>query len=421
MADELSGWTLQQAEPTETTGWTLHPVAQTAPAPPSVGSAIAHGAGQGATLGFGDEINGAVQALGDLALNPAAHLRDLPALYRHNRDAFRREDDAAREAHPRAFGATEAAAGIPASFLPGLRVANGASKAATLLRMGVQGGLAGLGTSKADTALGDAANAAGGAGLGAGLGWAGNKLGQFASKAADEVRLALADGAQATATKAQKALDAARGALGGDTASVLDAAKSYEHALTSPLASLEQKAQAKAVLAAQEFQALYQNALKNKLELTSEKMGGRLLNSRAAYETAKAAATPAAIDEAATASMANPLRKQVLPRLLTYAERGVPLLVGHHFGGIPGMAAGLGMAAVMGKPGTALANMVKNPGVREAMWSGLGGVASHALQPAVQHSGAAAELALAPDIAARIAALRKAEPDPSQWMPEGSP
>lgn len=175
---------------------------------------LGRGAAQGATLGFGDEIQGLAQAAGIKNL-PAAlgggrntlvpwqkefwdgktpggffsregvepsatDQRGLVDLYREQRDVARHDDDAARSANPKTFLAGEIAGGtLPAIATSGAGTGAGAAaKAPGLLRAlgraavsGAKwGAVTGLGDSKADLTQGDVEGAAGDTLKGAGTG-----------------------------------------------------------------------------------------------------------------------------------------------------------------------------------------------------------------------------------------------------------
>jgi len=410
------------------TGWEVDPVAHPEAAHPkaTLGESRARGAFQGLTAGYGDELSAGLAAALPFLDREAAQGETLGERYRHARDFYRGLNKQAHDDNPGNYTASEVGGGLVAALSPVGRLlapAKGAGLATTLLKGGMQGGLTALGGSNADLTRGEVGQAAldttAGVGTGMAFSGLGYRLGKFGQKAADEVRLANADSALKTARLAEKADRAATGAYGGEVAAVLNKAKSLEHALTSNLSTAEQKAAAEAQLASPEFQGLYQNALQGNLDLTAQQMGGRLLNAKAAMETARAARAPEAIEKAAAESMANPIRRQVLPKLQTYATRALPLLVGHQVGGWPGVAAGGMVSAVMGAPGTAFANLVKHPGTRAAFWSALGGLTDNALAPAARHSIVPASLELAPEVAAQIAALRRRpSADFSTWTPE---
>lgn len=166
---------------------------------PGVGEALARGAGQGVTLGFGDEINGGIQAIGDKLMGSDKSWGDL---YQRNRDMFRREDDAAKAAHGTVFGAGQLMGGAAlAPVLPTVGIGSGLTGAlATGAINGAgMGAVQGLGESTAgsvggaalDTAKAGATGVAGG--LGAGL------LGKLGTAAANRFVPALAERARTLA------------------------------------------------------------------------------------------------------------------------------------------------------------------------------------------------------------------------------
>lgn len=121
-----------------------------------------HGAGQGATFGFSDELYGGARSFvesGSLDL------------YKKYRDEYRQELESARKANPKSYMAGEVGGGIAAGALTG-----GAGAASTIPRMvatgAATGGLYGAGASNADSALGVAADAGIGGTLGGAFGGA---------------------------------------------------------------------------------------------------------------------------------------------------------------------------------------------------------------------------------------------------------
>lgn len=154
--------------------------AQPAPAQPSIGEAVARGAVQGATFGFADEGQAALQAL--FSGKPGT----LMDRYTAERDRIRGEYKAAQEAHPIAYGLSELGGGVLAPVPGGAAktVLGAAAKGA------LQGGLGALGSSEADLARGEYARAgldvAKGAGVGAALGGALHKVGEKLSKGAED-------------------------------------------------------------------------------------------------------------------------------------------------------------------------------------------------------------------------------------------
>ena len=167
---------------------------------PSELQAGVRGLGQGASLGFWDEIAGAGEALGQsvgikglgssdfsdigftqpLALDES---RDFSQAYTEGRDQWRGEDKAAREANPYSYGAGEIGGSVATAFVPGLNVAKGASLAGRVGQAAALGGAAGLGLSEEESLSGMVKDTAIGAGLGAGLQGVGEKvLSPIASK-----------------------------------------------------------------------------------------------------------------------------------------------------------------------------------------------------------------------------------------------
>lgn len=174
--------------------WQDDPVAPALGAPPKWASdpvsgdskteSFLRGGAHGATLGFGDEAQGAIQALGmkllPNSLGGSDDKRGLADLYREQRDVARKDDENARTDNPKSFMAGE----VAGSTLPALATSSGVAGAATkaqgigaklirALASGAKwGAAAGLGDSQADLTQGDvggaAADTAKGAAIGAG-------------------------------------------------------------------------------------------------------------------------------------------------------------------------------------------------------------------------------------------------------------
>jgi hypothetical protein len=144
----------------------------TAGAAPSWLQALGRGAGQGVTLGFGDEVSGAVQALMAKAMGDRG---TLAGLYRSNRDSFRRENAAAESAHKGAYlGGTLLGGLATAPLMPGVGGGKTAWQAAKAgAKLGAATGAAyGLGAGDADLTRGEVGGALGDATLGGLLGGA---------------------------------------------------------------------------------------------------------------------------------------------------------------------------------------------------------------------------------------------------------
>lgn len=140
----------------------------------SAGESLGRGAAQGATFGFGDEIEGAIQAL-----IPGVHDRPGDTFadrYARWRDSARRTNDAANAANPKTFLGGQIAGGVATSAAPGGLVSKVVGRAAPAVGAMARaeqaaqqaipiGAAYGLGESKAETVGGLAKDAAlGGAG-----------------------------------------------------------------------------------------------------------------------------------------------------------------------------------------------------------------------------------------------------------------
>ncbi len=170
-------------------------VAVTTPEKTGFWEAAAKGGGQGITLGFGDEINGAIQAGLAKLQGEDGSLGDL---YRRNRDTFRQEDATAEADQGAAFNIGNVAGGLALAPLGGSTAAAKLAgyaprlaRAVNLLRPGGGalsqivkagaglGAATGLGASESDSLGGMARDTVVGGAVGAGAGLAGH-LGQQA-------------------------------------------------------------------------------------------------------------------------------------------------------------------------------------------------------------------------------------------------
>lgn len=140
-------------------------------APGEVGGmeALGRGALQGISLGFGDEIQGALQSI------------FTDKTYQQARDSARQANARAQAAHSTLYGGGEVAGGLASMFVPGLGIAEGAGLGTVAAKSALAGGLGGLGSSEAtdvggiakDIGVGAALGGAGGAvahGVGVGIG-----------------------------------------------------------------------------------------------------------------------------------------------------------------------------------------------------------------------------------------------------------
>lgn len=124
------------------------------------------GGAQGVTLGFADEIAGALEAAKDVAVGPTK-FENLLDQYRKRRDESRLAYKAAQQDSPYWFGAGEFGGGLATTAIPGMALAKGASIGQKLGTAAKLGGAVGLGAGEADITKGDIGGAAGEAAMGA--------------------------------------------------------------------------------------------------------------------------------------------------------------------------------------------------------------------------------------------------------------
>jgi len=225
MPDALDAWMATQAAPAAPAGgggdaldrWLSSQssaaggaasVPATPPAAPSGREALARGALQGASLGFGDEAAAAidtvaskipgVRSFAQMFQDSSLPRVDNPDLtYSERRNAYRAKNKAAQEEHPYIYGAGELAGGIATSpLLPGGAAATGVkmgAKAAALAAAkagATAGAIQGLGSSEADLTQGDVGgalrdtrnSALAGTAFGGALGYLGGRLVEKAEK-----------------------------------------------------------------------------------------------------------------------------------------------------------------------------------------------------------------------------------------------
>lgn len=194
------------------------------------------GAGSGLTMGFGDELLGANQAIANAAFG-SDKFSDLLDNYRKYRDEQRSKNSAAEKANPAAYMAGDILGGVAPALLSG-----GASAVGTLGEVGAeqaakqlalagvkQGAVSALGHSNADLTEGDVLGAAKdtavGAGLGAGLGVAIPAAAKVLGKGASAVGNYVEDKAPELVKKGAAAYDLAKkgiNVVGDKAAGALD-------------------------------------------------------------------------------------------------------------------------------------------------------------------------------------------------------
>lgn len=362
---------------------------------PGFWKSLATGGIQGATLGFADELAGAYEKLlgskgvqlgagADFSKDDTPEVRaakeellrrnmTAPTPYEATRDSLRQGAHDAEEAHPWAFGLGQAAGGLA------LPVPGGAAKGATwMARLGKTtatgaglGTLAGIGASEADSAGGVAQDAlkSGAIGAGGGLlaGLAGEAVGALNGRAQRGVEKARADNLEKTQAARTKA---AQSKMGEYRSEVQSAHRDLEVLEKAAQGNDEEAWLASQFLESPEAERLRKLVARGKLESGPQRVAnaGRL---RELAVEAQQAASPEAVAVAAEENLQNPLTKEVLPRLKTYATRSIGPAIGGFFGGPGGMAAGTMVSNVIGRPGTAMANMSRAPSVRNALWGAI--------------------------------------------------
>jgi hypothetical protein len=161
--------------------------------------ALGRGALQGATFGFADEAQGALESI------------FTDKTYQQARDAARAANARAQAAHGGFYGAGEIGGGIASAFVPGLNIAEGAGLGTVAAKSALAGGLGGLGGSEATSVEGLAKDVGAGA-LEGGVGGAvAHGVGQGLSKV-------LGGADKKIETDALKGIAGAEGKAGASTA-----------------------------------------------------------------------------------------------------------------------------------------------------------------------------------------------------------
>lgn len=373
--------------------------------------ALARGVGQGATLGFADEMAGGVGGASDYL---GAKLRGDQAvfgeLYTKNRDESRALDAKYRAAFPKEFTGGEIGGGALLSLAPGV----GALNAAKTARQAIAGGtalgmLTGAGSSEADSLEGVAKDTAIGGTLGGGLGGlahGGAKAVGAVGRYAEGKLSAVAEKLKAMGVDVESAITRTGRSEAGNAAT--DAYKQASHMRNFVPESEWTPAERELV---------------DKLEKELGQKARAKLPESAAAKDAKAAAYRELIDSeeqraadyAAQKGSAAELKKQAGDRLRRYAIRSA---VGAGAGALVGGDAK--SAAMGGTAGLAFAPMVNSfrrlatlPATQRMAYGALANLG--AVEPALQAAGRANTLALEPEVEALIAALRGRRISPAQF------
>lgn len=191
------------------------------------------GAVQGGTLGYADEIEGAVRGAG---AKLAGQDKDLVELYKQYRDSARNRYKTAENENPKSFMTGNIGAGIATSLVPGLGEAN-------LAKLTALGAATGLGTSEADLTEGDLKGAAIDTGVGGATGYilgkAGEKIGKALTPEATQTR-ATARAVKALGEKAlPENLPMGKAVLDEGLLPIMGGSKATQQAITGRMSDLE--------------------------------------------------------------------------------------------------------------------------------------------------------------------------------------
>ncbi len=286
---------------------------------------------------------------------------DLVAAYRKERDSVEASNAPNLKDFPHAPIVGSVLAGLPGSAPSALgRIGSGM----------IQGGVYGLGSSKADLTKGELKQGGKDALVGGLIGGGGAVVGealQIPGRALARRAQGISDATYAAdqAAEAEARAAAVASTTGKEGAATSSAMKSWdrlEDAMFNPAASEETKAFARKFIQSDEGKALYNQVLKNYADEAPAQMG-RLLSAKEARAAANAANKPELIEQAAAATSAAKINDTsgVTNRLVEMARRGAGPAIGTLAGGPLGGIAGSFVAGGMGKPGTIMSNMMRSP------------------------------------------------------------
>jgi len=327
--------------------------------PVGTGEALLRGAAQGATLGFGDELEAGWK-----------HLVG-GADYTKTRDQLRADEANARSQHPIAYGAAEAVGGaVP--FLAGAALTGGAASPLLAGRtaLGVaagQGALQGAGYSEGknarslarDTALGAGVGVAG-YGLGQGLAAAGRGLARFARAGST---VAAARATEKAANEIAAEIASAKGSLGGE---VQKGSRLVEN-LGRFGTKLGPEEQAAAAALAQRVEASNLQSLPGQAATIGAK--------DAELQALKTGASDALKSRTAELLSTAEAKRQLSARALRYGPVAAGTLIGTAIGGPVGSAVGA-LAGAGSRPMVrSTLRMLQNPAVQKAAYDKLAAAA----------------------------------------------
>lgn len=357
------------------------------PEQPSTGRAVAEGAVQGGTYDFGDELQGFIGAIlrrnpGAKALgyspeamgeenifSPTGYGDSFMEDYRKERDAARRDRDAAKSAHPTAYGVSEVGSAILA---PGPKTAKG-SGISGFAKTGAKVGAAfGLGSSDADLTKGEVGEAAldttAGGATGGALGAAGGVLNKYAiqplaQKATEAGQRAFQRGVEKANKPIDAAINSARGSLGGEVAAGNRTLEVLRRLATDPSVPEDVSRGAAELLETAEAKGLDERVARSTIGQFFQRLP-RIEKAQTGFDEALERGSPESRKAAVDALMnKSPMGVAILKNLARLGLPAAGFTADKMLGGSGAIGGGLGLVTgqLSGRPLTLLMNAAKQP------------------------------------------------------------
>ena len=373
--------------------------------------AVGRGLAQGASLGFADEAVGGVKGLWRALGSRKKFLDAIGEEYKTARDEYRANDDAAREAHSGLFTAGELGGAVASSLVPGagvLNVGRGARLAQALGKSALAGGVAGIGTSKAED-LGDiAVDAALGAGIGGAVGGVAHGVGRVLKRAGGKA--------------GEKVAQVEKRTLEGEQAAERSASLSQAQKASAKAAETKRLVTDAQTVGVDKLSPEARAAYEAKLARMGSKADEQLVAALAEEDAAIAAAKEAfategerAAERAAEKLSTKELKRQIGNRVNTQLKRS---LIGATLGGGLGSLTGEGnykTGALLGAtagPGwlgliRSMGNLKNHPAAQKAVFSLLAGLDGDTVSMAGNRAVESTVSHVNPEIGALLSALRR--------------